>query len=166
MFQLNFPRVKVEPSSPLQNLDSIKSSQNKSLDTKLKSPDFSKAILSQISQSTPLKRKLIIDPKVDNDQISIKSETFQNFMNLIKSNESSLRKENETKRPLISASLQAKPDIRFPKVLSPPTKKVRVFKANPMPPTESVAKYFKQQKLNFDQPAVKTQVILKQFKGM
>ncbi|XP_033221041.1 uncharacterized protein C18orf63-like [Belonocnema kinseyi] len=147
---LNFPRVKIEPPSPPQNSNSVKPSQNGSLVSKLKSPEFSRSLFSQISQSTPLRRKLIIDPKVENDKGSIKSETFKTFMNLIKSNENPITKEKEKKRSFVDTLRQGKPELRLPKV-SPPLKRIRIFESNP---TETITKYFKQQKSSSVRPAV------------
>ncbi|XP_043480845.1 uncharacterized protein C18orf63-like [Leptopilina heterotoma] len=148
---LNFPKkVSIAENPSTSNL--VEKSNDSSQDTttnvmNILSPQLSKKIMTEYTQSQPIIRKLTIDQKgeVDSEE---KNETYNSILN-----NTNFKNVNEKKPPkekeLFNALLEEKSDNDvFKFIAPPPAKKSRISKQkhSTTPITESISKYFKVQK--------------------
>lgn len=126
-----------------QKLDSI---DNLSNVTNKLSPQLSTKILSQYTQSQPIRRKLIFDQKSEDD-ISQKNETYNNILNQT-NYQNSIKRKTPKDKELFDALLEEKADNDILKSIVPsPAKRICISKQKRNPPImESISKYFKVQK--------------------
>lgn len=164
--QLNFPqKVFIAENSATRNLSekSNDSSQESTTTTVTKvmnilSPQLSKKIMTEYTQSQPIIRKLTIDQKVEGDSEE-KNETYNSILN--KTNfKNTIEKKPQKEKELFNALLEEKSDNGVFQFISPsPAKKIRISKQkhSSTPITESISKYFKVQK-PIQQRQVQTEV--------